>query len=248
MPSKQQLKLLLIQIRDDEQTRQEELSSFAQFCEVAESQFDIWNVFDQPHYDHQRLADYHAVLVGGSSEASVLEPERYPFVEDIQALLRECLQRKLPVFASCFGFQLAVLALGGEIFHHDQDFEMGTLPIRLTEAAQTDPLFSTMPDPFVAVSVHRDSAYQLPAGCINLAETNHCVHALKVEGAPFWATQFHPEVDRAILVQRLSLFADKYTEGADQLRAVLDGAVETPESNALLGQFVERILLDEQST
>ena len=53
---------------------------------------------------------YDALLVGGASEASVLEPENYPSVPHCINLLRHCIDVDFPVFASCFGFQLAVLA------------------------------------------------------------------------------------------------------------------------------------------
>jgi len=49
-------------------------------------------------------------------------------------------------------------------------------------------------------------------------------------------------VDRATLVSRLTVYKDAYTDGDDHLQAVLDAAVETPESNALIGKFVERVL------
>ena len=57
------------------------------------------------------------------------------------------------------------------------------------------------------------------------------------------AFQFHPEVDRATLVERLTLFKDEYTEGDDHLQQVLDAAHETPESNRLLTKFVDRVVL-----
>jgi len=184
-----------------------------------------------------------ALFVGGASDASVLEPERYPFVPAGIELLRHCLRSELPVFASCFGFQLAVLALDGEIVRDHAGYEMGTPAIQLTAAARTDPLFHDMPDPFPAVSVHKERAPALPEGCELLAFTAACPHAFRVTGKPFWAFQFHPEVDRATLVQRLTHFKAHYTDGDDHLQTVLDQAVPTPDSNALTRRFVERVLL-----
>lgn len=241
--SREQLTILLIQIRDDTDTRIEELASFSHFCGVAVEQFRILNVFDTPDCSDYDLQDIDAVLVGGSSEASVLDPEGYPFVTAIQQLLLRCIEQQLPTFASCFGFQLAVLALGGKIVHQSRDFEMGTLAISLSEYAQEDVLFGSLPNPFMAVSVHRDSALSLPEGCVSLAFTKHCVHALKVSSAPFWASQFHPEVNRSILVQRLSQFREHYTQGDNHLQQVLTAAQETPHSNGLLKAFIDKVVL-----
>ncbi len=238
------LRLLLMQIRDGAQVRQEELQSFTRYCRLEPEQIDVLNLFDTPVFGVDVASGYDALLVGGASEANVLEPEQYPFVESAQQLLLNSLQRDQPVFASCFGFQLAVLALGGRIRHKDQGFEMGTLPISLTLAAGKDPLFWDMPDPFMAVSVHRQYATELPKHCQVLALTDACIHAFKVKDHRFWAFQFHPEVDKRILVERLTYYKAHYTDGDDHLDQVLANAVETPESNALMGAFVDRVLLD----
>jgi GMP synthase (glutamine-hydrolysing) len=93
------------------------------------------------------------------------------------------------------------------------------------------------------VSVHRQYACEVPPGCDLLAFTDACVHALRVSNTPFWAFQFHPEVDRATLVERLTHYRDHYTEDATHLEQVLATAQETPESNGLMRKFVDRVLL-----
>jgi GMP synthase (glutamine-hydrolysing) len=114
----------------------------------------------------------------------------------------------------------------------------------LTEAAQGDPILHDTPDGFLAVSVHRERAAAAPEGCTTLAYTEACCHVFRVEDRPFWAFQFHPEVDRATLVERLTVFKDQYTDGDEHLRQVLDGARETPEANRLVTKFVDRVLLE----
>lgn len=243
--SRSELRVLLMQIRQEAETRLEELESFAQHCGLSTEQFTILNVFDQPTFNADVLAGFDALFVGGSSEASVLEPEKYPFVIPAQTLLRDCIRLKMPVFASCFGHQLAVLALGGEIVTSIGEFEMGSMPINLRKTAKDDLLFCDTPNEFLAVSVHRERNTKIPEGCTELAYTDVCCHGLKVDDAPFWTTQFHPEVDLDVLISRLTLFREKYTENADHLQHVLDTAEATPESNALLKKFVDRVLLGE---
>lgn len=242
-PRREQLRILLLQIRDEALTRQEELESFARFSGLAPQQISVLNLFDTPDFDPAMVHDFDALYVGGSSEASVLEPERYPFVIAAQALLRYCIEHRVPVFASCFGHQLAVMALGGEVVRDERDFEMGTVAIRLTAAAHSDLLFQGTPDPFMAVSVHRERATQLPANCELLAYTEACIHSFRVQGKPFWTAQFHPEVSKSILISRLTIFKEKYTDGDGHLQKILDAAVETPDSNNLLKKFVDRVLL-----
>jgi len=241
--SRADLRVLLLQVRDKEQVRREEHLSFASQAGLAPDQIEVLNVFDTPHFPATAAEGYDALLVGGASEASVLEPETYRFVTDACALLWHARRTAQPVFASCFGFQLAVVAFGGTIVRDTRDFEMGTLPIRLTEAAGSDPILRDTPDGFLAVSVHRERATAAPAGCTELAYTEACCHVFRVADRPFWAFQFHPEVDRETLVERLTLFKHQYTDDDAHLRRVLGAARETPESNRLVTKFVDRVLL-----
>lgn len=240
---KQNLKILLLQIRNDPKVCQEELESFARYSNLDKEQIDIFNVFQQTDYNYDMLAQYDALYVGGSSDVSVLEPDKYPFVIPCQALLRHCAEIKKPVFASCFGFQLAVMAFAGEILRDEKDYEMGTIPIELNELAKSDPVFKQTPNHFLAVSVHQEKALELP-DCLNLlAFTDKCCHAFKHKSAPFWGFQFHPEVDLEILVQRLGVYRHKYTEGDGHYESLLDGFQAVPDSNRLLAQFVDNVLL-----
>ncbi len=73
-----QLKVLLLQIRDQPRVRQEELASFVAYSGLHAAQFDVLNVFDEPHFAADAASGYDALFVGGASEASVLEPDKYP--------------------------------------------------------------------------------------------------------------------------------------------------------------------------
>lgn len=245
MPSKERsdLKILLLQIRETEQVKQEELESFARYSKLDVTQFDVLNVFDQPDFARDVAQGYDALFVGGASEANVLEPETYTFVPNAERLLLQCVEDETPVFASCFGFQLAAQALGREILDDKENYEMGTIPISLTEHAASDQVFRGIRNDFLAVSVHQQKAISAPEGCIELAYTDICCHAFRVANKPFWAFQFHPEVDRDILIDRLTYYKEKYTDDDGHLTEVLESAQETPESNHLIGLFVDRVLL-----
>jgi GMP synthase (glutamine-hydrolysing) len=76
-----------------------------------------------------------------------------------------------------------------------------------------------------------------------LASTDQCCHSFKVIDRLFWAFQFHPEVDKQVLIDRLTLYKKKYTNDDGHLAAILANAHETPESNKLVRKFVDRVLL-----
>ncbi|MCG8607664.1 type 1 glutamine amidotransferase [bacterium] len=237
------LRVLLLQVREEAQVRKEEHETFAKYSGLAEQQIEVLNAFDTPDFAPRVVDGYDALLVGGASEASVLESEKYAFLQPAKSLLQYCVDKQIPVFASCFGFQLAVVAFGGAVIRDETDFEMGTIPISLTEAAVDDPLFNDTPDGFVAVSGHKERALTPPDGCEMLAYTDACCHAFRVTGKPFWGFQFHPEVDVEILAERLTIFRQHYLESEEHLQRVLNSLSQTPESNKLLKKFVDRVLL-----
>lgn len=238
-------RVLLVQIRQPGPVRREEVESFARHGGLDPDRIDVLNVFDVPAFPASVADGYDALLVGGASEASVLKPERFPFVAPIVDLLRACIDARRPVFASCFGYQAAVLGLGGAVLRDEVDFEMGTLPLSITPQARDDVLFSDAPDGLLAVSCHQERAEVAPPGCVPLALTAHCNHSFRVDGAPFWAFQFHPELDRQTFVDRLGVFRDQYTETDDHYVKTVARFQETPDSNALMRKFVERVLQQE---
>lgn len=243
MPNhKSNLKILLLQIRHEKNVQREEYESFVRYSGLHSSQIETLNVYDTPDFKLNVVDDYNALFVGGTSNADVLKPHEYTFIPHCQDLMIYSIDKNLPVFASCFGFQLAVKALNGEIIHQEKDFEMGVVEIQLSPDAGKDILFKNVPNNFAAISVHQQLAIETPPNCTLLAYTDNCVHSFKVQDKPFWAFQFHPEVNKQTLIDRLTIYKNKYTENENHLAEILKKAQETPHSNGLLKTFVDEVL------
>jgi len=239
-----QLKILLLQIRDDAVTCEEELAEFVRYSGLERCQFAQLNVFETPSFEPSCLDGYDALFVGGSSDASVTQPEIYPFVQDSKRLLLHCLQVTIPVFASCFGFQVVVEALGGRVIVDKAKMEMGTYLLQLTEAAATDLLFHDVPNRFWAVSGHKERAVSLPETAILLASSELCpYHAIRMADKPFYGFQFHPEVDPTDLAARITRYQRRYFDNAETLSKILEDLQDTAIANQLIAKFVDRILL-----
>jgi GMP synthase (glutamine-hydrolysing) len=239
---RESLSTLLLQIRKSAIVRQEEHESFSDYSGLSQEQIHVLNVFDDPSFKPEVIDGYDALFIGGASEASVSDPESFPLNPSV-ALIHRCLEQSIPVFASCFGFQLGVVALGGVLMKDTVNFEMGTLSMQLTEAAEHDPLFHDVPNGFYAVSVHQESAIDLPESCELLARTPLCCHAYRVKGKPFWGFQFHPELDVPRLTERLGVYKESYTDSEEHFQEVIAGLQDVAESHLLLKKFVERVLL-----
>jgi GMP synthase (glutamine-hydrolysing) len=239
-----QLNILLLQIREDDITRFEEFDQFVRYSRLEPQQFEILNVFDTPEFEPTCVEGYDALFVGGSSDASVIQPDLYPFVEPSKLLMTHCLEQSIPVFASCFGFQVAVEALGGSVIVDKANMEIGTYPMSLTEAAREDVLFHDVAHGFWAVCGHKERALAMPQEAILLASSKLCpYHAFKISDKPFYGFQFHPELDAKDLEARITRYHDRYLYDKEVLTEILQNLQETTMANQLIEKFVDRILL-----
>lgn len=245
MKERSQLKVLLLQIREDKETMLEEFYEFVQFSELNEDQVFCLNTYETAHFEPEIMADYDALFVGGSSDASVLNEEEYIFVNNCKKLIRHCYQHNIPTLASCFGFQVAVKELGGTIIDDKKNMEMGLYKIFLNDDAKSDPLFHDYPDDFWAVSGHKERANKLPDDAILLGSSHLCpYHIFTFKDKPFYGFQFHPEVDRKDLVSRIQRYQARYLDDNEALQRIIDTARhETTESNNIVKNFVDRIML-----
>lgn len=247
MKEKNELRVLLMQIRDDEVTRLQEFMEFVQFSGLTETQITVLDVFKTPHFSPEILDDFDALFVGGSSDASVLDIKKYPFVTPGKDLMKYAYDKNIPVLASCFGFQLAVEALGGTVILDADNMEMGTYEIEIDqEFAQKDPIFKNLPKNVWAISGHRERAENLPTGAINFASTPLCpFHAITFKDKPFYAFQFHPELDKKDFIIRLERYKDRYIENAREVNRILGSLQEVDHANSILSLFIDNIALQE---
>lgn len=248
---KTQLHILLLQMRKDDETRQEELLEFVRYSGLGVHQFTQLDVFSTPSFDPNILDTYDALFMGGSSDDPDdrvnLDPAIYPFITDVERIFQYAADTGTPTFLSCMGFQIAGNCFGGEMIIDKEHMEMGTYPISLTEDGMHDPLFSHTPQSFVAVSGHKKRLNTLPPGFIKLASSDLCpIHAIKLVGKPFYGFQFHPEIDQKDLRARLLRYRHKsYFDdmSEEQFQKMCDAVEKTAEANTLVTHFVDQVLL-----
>lgn len=198
------------------------------------------------------LARASAVLVGGSGDYSVLDA--HDWIRDLVTFTRdELVLSGKPTFASCFGFQILVLAIGGTMIRDPDNMEMGTYGVALTAAAADDPLFSELPAAFDTQVGHKDRAASLPAGVHVFAGSQLCpMHAFRVGALPIWATQFHPELDHRTLRARYLRYRALYEPTAHAADpeasedAFLRGLRPSEEASALLELFARWVAHHEE--
>lgn len=201
---------MLLQSRDaTDPMRAHEIECFSASLGVAAGGITVIDMLARtPTRDELRSA--RAVLMGGSGDYSSLDP--YPWVGRMVEYVREQLiPSGIPTFASCFGLQITTLALGGQMIRDPAHREVGSIDLDAAPAAANDPIFGTLPPSFVGQAGHTDRAVSLPPGATLLASSVKCpVNAFRVEGRPFWACQFHPELDPGSVAKRYMAYMEKY--------------------------------------
>jgi GMP synthase (glutamine-hydrolysing) len=178
--------------------------------------------------------------VGGSGQYSVLDDD--PRIHRFVSFLAEISTTGFPVFASCFGFQAIVLGLGGEVVADEDNAEVGSYDLELTDEGAADPLFSALPREFIAQLGHKDQARRYPSGMLNLASSPRTPRqAFRLVGFPVYGTQFHPELTWQENRARFQRYMKEYGKlfGAEAAQRQLDSHRPSLESNNLLGAFVD---------
>lgn len=149
------------------------------------------------------LVDHHAVLVLGGSMSS-LDDHIHPWLEDIRELLRNAHREQRPALGICLGAQLMAQAHGGRVAVGKTGTEGGLIALHWRDAADDDPLFSDLPDPFLVGALHGDAIEELPPTARWLAWSDQYPHQAFRVGTRSWGVQFHPEVSVASMYRWLA--------------------------------------------
>ena len=184
------------------------------------------------------------VLIGGSGEHSVVRGG--PWLSRALDTMTELYAKSRPTFASCWGFQAMAQALGGTVVTDRDRAEVGTAWVELTHDGEADPVFGPLGRRFRVPIGHEDVVTKIPKSARLLASSDLVENqAFVFLDKPIYATEFHPELNRADLVARLT----KYTEylpltGHKSIKEFEDNTPETPESESILPRFLKEVLGD----
>lgn len=232
------MKIMVLQARyEDDPMLEHERECFVAATGLDRSVFEWRNVVGGvPALSEVTAAG--ALLIGGSGHFSVTDPSA-DFFAPLTELLGSVVKAGHPTFGSCFGYQLLVTTLGGRVEHDAERGEVGAFDVELTDDGREDPLFGRLPARFVAQMGHLDRAVELPKGVRNLVRSALCPYqALKVDGVPVWAAQFHPELDQAANFHRYRAYIERYGLSGSE-----DGfrSLPSPETWRLLPLFLEQL-------
>jgi GMP synthase (glutamine-hydrolysing) len=246
-----QLRYLLLQTRNPgDPMAAQEVRCFARALDCKTSAIVVHDLIGSaPPVD--RLQQFDMLLLGGSGHYSVAvlageasdtghTQKRSPWIERTLDVLRDIHRMGKPTFASCWGFQAMAVAMGGECVNDVPNAEVGTVELELTESGRADPIFGALPRSFAAQAGHEDHVIRLPPDAELLASSGRVKEqAFRFCGLPIYCTQFHPELDRSAMMERVVAYPEYIARIAKiSFDEFVAGLRETPETNTLFSRFV----------
>lgn len=132
------------------------------------------------------------IFLGGPM--SVNDPLSYLRLEE--RIIRDALERHIPILGICLGAQLIAHAMGAAVFSNGAS-EIGWFDLRFTPAAANDPLFSGL-EAETVFHWHGET-FNLPSGATLLTSSDLCRNQAFRLGDSVYGLQFHLEVTPAMI-------------------------------------------------
>jgi GMP synthase-like glutamine amidotransferase len=185
---------------------------FADVLRARGVEHDVWlpPAADAPPHDP---AGYDAVMVFGGA-MDVDQEHRHPWLTPEKVLLRELVEREVPVLGVCLGSQLLAEAAGGTARRAPRP-EIGWHRVEVTDEGSRDPLLAPLAPAFEAFQWH-SYEFTPPPGATPLARSEVCLQAFRRGNAV--GIQFHAEVTRT----DAETWIDDYRADEDAVRIGLD--------------------------
>ena len=175
---------------------------------------------------------YHGLVILGGP-MNVDQVDQFPHLAAELNVVREALDRDIPILGICLGSQLLARALGSAVYPNVSK-EIGWYPLSPTGAAASDPLLGHLRDPENIFQWHGDT-FDIPESAVHLASSPSCRNQAFRYGDRTYGFQFHLEVDSGLIHRWLSIPAHR-----DEI-AALDGQVCPDEIRAQTVEHVDAL-------
>ncbi|MCY4270815.1 MAG: glutamine amidotransferase [Gammaproteobacteria bacterium] len=236
---------LVLQLRPEEATAASELGKICHYGGLAAAEVHRVRL-DQEPAPELALADYSAIIVGGSpfdlsAPAAGKSNLQVAIEAFFQRLLDEVVDKDFPFLGCCSGNGLLGRHLGAGVSKRFGE-DVGGVDIEITAAGREDPLLAGMPAVIRVLVGHKEACDETPPGSTLLAKGGICPVQMFRVGANVYATQFHPEGDFEGFSVRIGAYKHHgyfppaaAAELTDRIRAE-----HTPEAHEILRRFVAR--------
>lgn len=135
------------------------------------------------------------VVMGGPM--NVYQEREYPYLRQVDTLIRQALADDVPTLGVCLGVQLLAKAADARIYRSPVA-EFAWDRVELTPTGLADPLFEGVDSSMLVFQWHGDT-FDVPAGGELLASSSAVPNQAIRVGRRAYGLQFHVELDRRLL-------------------------------------------------
>ena len=146
-------------------------------------------------------ADHDGILITGSP-ASVNAADSW--MTRLETLIREIVDRGVPLFGACFGHQIIAKALGAPIVRNPDGWAHGAIDV--TRVQRTP--WSAADETFTLYGSHSEQVGSLPAGADRIFESPGCPIAGYAIGRSVFTIQHHPEMTQDFISDLVEEYSD----------------------------------------
>ena len=167
---------------------------FDEAVEAAGHTLERWQVPDGGTPDP--AGRYDAIMVfGGSMHPD--QDDRFDWLGNEAEFLGDALATEVPVLGVCLGAQMLARAAGAGVRAATAP-EIGWYDVSLTPEGSSDPVLGVLPSRATVFQWHHYT-FDVPEGGVELARSEVCTQAFRLDGRPAWGIQFHAEVTYPML-------------------------------------------------
>ncbi len=168
--------------------------------------FEITSV--SPKHEPLPDKDFSLVIILGAPESA---NDDLPYLQDEQKLIKNCVEKNIPVLGICLGSQLIAKTFGGKVYRGPKK-EIGFYnDLKISNDSQ---LFSGFNNPFTVFHWHGDT-FDLPRGAKRLVSSEYYPNqAFQYKSAV--GLQFHLEVNE----EMVNLWLDKTEEKLQKIPGI----------------------------
>lgn len=194
------------------------------------------------------LNTYNAVIFGGSGDFDFDGGRRHDdvactiskeIVSRVRNLVLYAIDEDFPMLGICFGHQIVSEVLGVRVIHDQSQRKVGSYQVVLTDEGKKDPLFSFLPERFVAQYMHKDSLSDCPTEAVLLANSDCCRASALRFGSCVYTMQFHPEITAEEVSWKLAQYPGYVPQGID-LGSIIKPSTE---ASLIIPRFIETIVV-----
>ncbi len=135
--------------------------------------------------------EFDAILAMGGLQ-HVGEDEKYPYLVDVESMIRKAVKEEIPYLGICLGGQLLAHALGAPVKKHSIT-PLGFFEVQRTAKGNDDPLFHGLPESVQVFHWHEDT-FDIPQEAIQLACNTQTENQAFRYGRHAYGTQYHIEI------------------------------------------------------